>query len=254
MKKFLILLVVVLVTGAIFPSCQRNPPSLVDNSYSRSSNEVDFVQDSASTRETSGETVSSSQQLPDPGVSLGIDGTLAEENYELDDGSVVDIYQYRYSLVGNHRSLTLFEWLLTKYGFEWEKETDDDGTVIYAIIGEDGFAFLINQYDRIFHVLTLYVPKEMSFKLGWPELKEDTFQNDIYVDSDDLWKPDGGGTTGPTKCQACNGSGKCLGCGGDGISYSPYLGVEGPDNRYPCTVCDNQDGVCTVCSGTGYWD
>ena len=51
-------------------------------------------------------------------------------------------------------------------------------------------------------------------------------------------------------CLACNGSGECSVCDGDGmLEYSSSM-LLGPDRA--CSFCRKDPGVCRTCSGRGY--
>ncbi len=76
-----------------------------------------------------------------------------------------------------------------------------------------------------------------------------SFQNDSFgidVQPGEPEVPDQGSTV--MLCESCDGSGKCLGCGGDGWFDNPYIGP----NTSPCDLCGGS-GDCTVCGGTGEW-
>lgn len=69
-----------------------------------------------------------------------------------------------------------------------------------------------------------------------------SFQNDIFQFGD---APSTG--SGPTRCDACKGTGKCGTCGGKRSWKNPYTG-----DWLECNACT--DGTCTICDGKGYWD
>lgn len=77
------------------------------------------------------------------------------------------------------------------------------------------------------------------------------FQNDIYVDPNDLLPYlDGdtsatGNTTHHVTCVSCRGTGTCSNCNGTGRWRNPYSG--------DWNSCDCTGGKCMVCDGSGVW-
>lgn len=76
------------------------------------------------------------------------------------------------------------------------------------------------------------------------------FQNDIYVDPNDVLDSLNSGisdttTQHPVTCVSCRGTGTCSICNGSGRWRNPYSG--------DWISCDCTDGKCSVCDGTGVW-
>ena len=85
----------------------------------------------------------------------------------------------------------------------------------------------------------------MPFLLEENVAARSQFQNDLFVDSNDLALSGDGEITRVT-CLSCHGTGVCGICDGDGTYRNPYTG-----NLLACSSCD--DGVCSICDGKGYW-
>ena len=204
------------------------------------------------------------QRLPDPYAIVGVETVSYGLDQEV-DGERYDIYQYDFAADREQLKVHVltYRMKLQNLGFEWAL-TDQDSTsstCVYSITGEDGTAYLISALQaNAQSVWQLFVPPQMDFELGdncessAGESAEKgsiggSFQNDSFVGD---WKPDPSGSAGASgaaqRCEACNGTGDCDACGGDGVAQNPYY----PSRHYPCSVCD-ETGDCPVCDGTGVW-
>lgn len=195
-----------------------------------------------------------SDALPDPGKSFFSAGELLAQGVEA-DGVRYDVYGYAFEKKASHsltEATSVYQVKAKQAGFTWEalKEASTyegltSGDLWYAV-SRDGLTALLcvsGSYFGASCTAALYVPEGMPFTLAESVGSRSHFQNDVFVDADDLWTPDGGASV--TTCTSCHGSGRCSLCDGTGIYTNPYTG-----SRKDCS-CDN--GVCSVCDGRGTW-
>ena len=193
--------------------------------------------------------------LPDPGASFFAAGELLASDAEV-DGVLYDVYGYTYEKDAStslSSTLTVYQWKVQAAGFVWEKLEDKSandgirGDEWYAIANDDFTAQLCvsGSYFATACTAALYVPEGMPFLLEENVAARSQFQNDLFVDSNDLALSGDGEITRVT-CLSCHGTGICGICDGDGTYRNPYTG-----NLLACSSCD--DGVCSVCDGTGCW-
>lgn len=194
--------------------------------------------------------------LPDPGLSFFSAGKWLGQTVG-SSGTTYDVYGYeveKKSSTTVSTTISVFQTKVKKAGFSWENLEDRttrdgfDSENWYAISrgGLTAQLCLEGSYFSTSVTATLYVPKGMPFTLeeNVGSRTNGNFQNDIFVNGDELWAPDGGSST--TTCISCHGSGRCSLCNGTGTYTNPYTG-----KRSDCS-CDN--GICSICDGQGYWE
>lgn len=192
--------------------------------------------------------------LPDPGLSFFAAGEWLGENVGA-DGTKYDVYGYEVEKKASttvSTTISVFQTKVKKAGFSWEKlevlsTRDEFDSKEWYAISLDGLTArlcLEGSYFGTSVTATLYVPRGMPFTLEESVGSRTKFQNDIFVDGDELWAPDGGSST--MTCISCHGSGRCTLCRGTGTYTNPYTG-----KRSDCS-CDN--GICSICDGKGYWE
>lgn len=194
--------------------------------------------------------------LPDPGPYFFAAGEWLGETVG-SSGTKYDVYSYEVEKKASttvSTTIDVFRVNVKNAGFSWEElkeqETGDvfGGEKWYAI-SLDGLTAqlcLEGSYFGTSVTATLYVPQGMPFTLeeSVGSRTNGSFQNDIFVDGDELWAPDSGSST--MTCISCHGSGRCTLCRGTGTYTNPYTG-----KRSDCS-CDN--GICSICDGKGYWE
>lgn len=229
--------------------------------------------------------------LPGPGgLSRGQGTLLGTEAW--DDGLTYQVYQYAFEKQASMPASSLifvYQARLKKAGYAVEKiegKPADERPFIqtswYALSGDGQTAYfcLSGSYFATTSEGLLYVPEGMavdpnpdsgsssggssgsfqnptrysdyvdsdSFTFQNPTNYSDyvdtfTFQNPSYADAMENL-PDA--PEGPVTCQACGGAKTCPTCHGSGSWRNPYTG-----NVLICN-CDN--GLCSVCGGTGIWE
>ena len=198
--------------------------------------------------------------LPDLGASVFSAGELIKDDYEL-NGVTYAVYEYSWekddytSLASEVRP---YEWQVEAAGFGFEKDEDlSEGNGVteseywYLITCDAGTAYLCltGSYYSTTCDAWLYVPETVSFTLEDDvEYNVNYFLDVDIVDSDD----DDDDATAMEyyylTCEACDGTGLCGTCGGDGWYTNSYNG-----HQLECSSCKSTDGACSVCDGTGVW-
>ncbi len=180
---------------------------------------------------------------------------------EREDGVYVfDVYTYEFAPSANLADSTdymAYQMLLRSAGLDITRLSSQGTDKEYGILwGEYLLGYLTVSYGE----WKLYVPEKIGINStphgGGGEgatggLTGGSFQNDSFNITVSPWET-GGGQTGngeTVTCEACNGSGRCSGCGGDGLADSIYTGEY---NAFVCGVCV-EAGVCKVCDGLGVW-